>query len=263
MRGLRQSHNTGKRTTRSSFIGYKRRLVARWITTASCGDNLRSLIRGDLLSKGLLCTLGWAIPPPSRCMYGKDLSAHPGSGRYLSIYRGDNDMYRIPKGSLTMDQPNRRPCLLDNSYCQRSDLFRENEKGGVEPELEVAFGTILPTANTCHTWGGRRNKFAPRRSIWKGSFVDAFSSKMRVFRHSTGRERSKQDHWRKGWSEIWRVCLLRKRKPSITYIGPGRKGKIWHEKSIRFQSDWIWIVVQIQVGLVRATAKVTEWIAAL
>jgi len=36
----------------------------------------------------------------------------------------------------------------------------------------------------------------------------------------------------------------------ISGRGERGKGKIWHEKSIRFQSDWIWIVVQIQVGLV-------------
>uniref|UniRef100_A0A6N2MV16 Small ribosomal subunit protein uS3 C-terminal domain-containing protein n=1 Tax=Salix viminalis TaxID=40686 RepID=A0A6N2MV16_SALVM len=34
---------------------------------------------------------------------------------------------------------------------------------------------------------------------------------------------------------------------------------IWHAKEIRFRSDSILIVVQIQVGSVRATAKVTEW----
>ena len=32
--------------------------------------------------------------------------------------------------------------------------------------------------------GRRRNQFAPRRSIWKGSFVDAFSSKMRSKREN-------------------------------------------------------------------------------
>jgi len=38
------------------------------------------------------------------CMYGKDLSAYPGSLRPVPIYiyRGDNEMDRIPKGSLTM-----------------------------------------------------------------------------------------------------------------------------------------------------------------
>ena len=52
------------------------------------------------------------------------------------------------------------------------------------------------------------------------------------------------------------------------HIGPGREmGKrqhckgIWHAKEIRFRSDSILIVVQIQVGSVRATAKVTEWVS--
>lgn len=36
---------------------------------------------------------------------------------------------------------------------------------------------------------------------------------------------------------------------------------IWHAKEIRFRSDSILIVVQIQVGSVRATAKVTEWVS--
>ena len=37
--------------------------------------------------------------------------------------------------------------------------------------------------------------------------------------------------------------------------------RIWHEKEIRFRSDSFRIVVQIQVGSVRATAKVTEWVS--
>ena len=52
------------------------------------------------------------------------------------------------------------------------------------------------------------------------------------------------------------------------HIGSGREmGKrqhckgIWHAKEIRFRSDSILIVVQIQVGSVRATAKVTEWVS--
>ncbi len=91
----------------------------------------------------------------------------------------------------------------------------------------------------------------PRRSIWKGSFVDAFLSKMRSKRENLSS--------RKIWSRRSSIlpefvdCFVqiyngktfvrckitegkvghkfgefasaRKRKPSRTYIGPGRKGK--------------------------------------
>jgi ribosomal protein S19 len=99
--------------------------------------------------------------------------------------------------------------------------------------------------------GRRRNQFAPRRSIWKGSFVDAFSSKMRSKREnlSSRKIRSRRSPILpesvdcfvqiyngktparckitegKVGHKSGESASARKRKPPRTYIGPGRKGK--------------------------------------
>jgi small subunit ribosomal protein S19 len=99
--------------------------------------------------------------------------------------------------------------------------------------------------------GRRRNQFAPRRSIWKGSFVDAFSSKMRSKREniSSRKIRSRRSPILpesvdcfvqiyngktparckitegKVGHKSGEFASARKRKPPRTYIGPGRKGK--------------------------------------
>lgn len=99
--------------------------------------------------------------------------------------------------------------------------------------------------------GKRRNQFMPRRSIWKGSSVDALSSKMRSKREniSSRKIRSRRspilpesvDCFVRIYNGKTSVrCKItegkvghksgesastRKRKPSRTDIGPGRKGK--------------------------------------
>jgi small subunit ribosomal protein S19 len=111
--------------------------------------------------------------------------------------------------------------------------------------------------------GKGRNEFMPRRSIWKGSFVDVFLLRMQKKRDLLLN--------RKIWSrrssilpefvncsvriyngktpvrckiaegKVGRVFFTRKRRLSRTNIEPGRKRKkgkskrIWHEKEIRFR----------------------------
>ena len=81
--------------------------------------------------------------------------------------------------------------------------------------------------------GRRRNQFAPRRSIWKGSFVDAFSSKMRSRRENISS--------RKIWSR--RSPILPESVDSFVQIYNGKtpvrckitEGKVGH-KSGEFAS---------------------------
>nr|YP_010932244.1 ribosomal protein S19 [Hedyosmum orientale]WKT05475.1 ribosomal protein S19 [Hedyosmum orientale] len=107
----------------------------------------------------------------------------------------------------------------------------------------------------------------PRRSIWKGSFVDAFLLRMknqreillsrkiwsrrssispefvdcsvRIYNGKTP-ARCKITEGKVG-HKFGEFASTRKRRPSRTNIGPGRKGKkfslsaIWHEKEIRFR----------------------------
>nr|YP_010373891.1 ribosomal protein S19 [Hernandia nymphaeifolia]UPI56073.1 ribosomal protein S19 [Hernandia nymphaeifolia] len=105
----------------------------------------------------------------------------------------------------------------------------------------------------------------PRRSIWKGSFVDAFLLRMKKKRESRRKIWSRRSSISpefvdcsvriyngktpvrckitegKVGHKFGEFASTRKRRPSRTNIGPGRKGKksslsaIWHEKEIRFR----------------------------